>query len=58
MRYRVEHLVYRQLTLDGGEEDVSNVHLVTLEELADLMGSREAANSLVTEGTCGSWKMV
>lgn len=57
MRYRVEHLVYRQLTLDGGEEDVSNVHLVTLEELADLMGSR-AANSLVTEGTCGSWKMV
>ncbi len=57
MRYFVEQVMYHQLTLDGDEVEVVNHYEVTLKELAVLMGSREAASSLLDLRSIGPWRL-
>lgn len=57
-RYLVVRVMYYQLTFDGGQEEVTNEYEVTFKELAVLMGSHEAADSLVTSGSYGPWRLI
>jgi hypothetical protein len=56
-RYQVRRIMHYQFTFDGDLVEVCNHYELTIKELARLMGSYEAANSLISSGSHETWRL-